>query len=151
MLLGLFEAHVHVRDLGRSMAFYGALPDFQLGYHDEARRIAFYFIGGWNHAMLGVWEKPAAEVLPQHFAFEVALDDLPAAIAGLKANGIEPLDFFQQPSDVPTVFAWMPAAGIYFRDPDGHLLEYIARLPGTPAPERGLMTLEAWQAQDCVE
>jgi hypothetical protein len=39
----------------------------------------------------------------------------------------------------------MPAAAVYFHDPDGHLLEYIAPMEGPPQPERGLMTLEEWK------
>jgi len=144
MIKRVFETHINVLDLDRAMAFYASLPDFELGYLDKDRRIAFYFIGGWNNSMLGVWEKPAAQVQPLHLAFEIERDDLAGAIEALKERGIQTLDFFQQPSDVPTVFAWMPAAGIYFKDPDGHLLELIARLPGTPQPERGLTTLEDW-------
>ncbi len=147
MITGLFETHLNVRDLDRSMAFYSALPDFTLGMFDAARRIAFYFIGGWNHTMLGLWEKPADEVAPQHLAFEIPLDAMADAISDLKSKGIQPLDFFQQPSDEPTVFAWMPAVGIYFHDPDGHLLEYIARLEGEPQPERGLLTLAQWRGE----
>lgn len=145
MIKGLFETHLNVRDLERSMAFYGALPNFQLGMFEPGRRIAFYFIGGWNHTMLGLWEKPEAEVSPQHLAFEIALESMAPAIEDLKERGIAPLDFFQQPSEELTVFAWMPAAGIYFHDPDGHLLEYIARLEGEPQPERGLLTLTQWR------
>jgi lactoylglutathione lyase len=28
----------------------------------------------------------------------------------------------------PSVIGWMPAAAVYFRDPDGHLLEYLPML-----------------------
>jgi hypothetical protein len=38
----------------------------------------------------------------------------------------------------------MPAASVYFKDPDGHLLEYIARLPGAPQPERGVVPWNEW-------
>ena len=145
MIKGLFETHINVRDLERAMAFYASLPEMTLGYLDEGRRIAFYFIGGWNQTMLGLWEKPKAEVISQHLAFRIALEDMPAAIADLQAKGIQPLDFFQQPTDRPTVFAWMPAAAVYFHDPDGHLLEYIAPMEGPPQPARGLMTLEEWK------
>jgi len=39
----------------------------------------------------------------------------------------------------------MPAASVYFHDPDGHLLEYIAMLPQNPAPEAGVMPWSAWE------
>lgn len=28
----------------------------------------------------------------------------------------------------PNVIGWMPAAAVYFRDPDGHMLEYLTML-----------------------
>lgn len=145
MIKRVYETHINVIDLDRAVAFYESLPDFELGYLDKERRIAFFFIGGWNNSMLGVWEKPAEAVWAQHLAFEIERVDLVAAMEALKERGIETLDFFQQPSEVPTVFAWMPAVGVYFKDPDGHLLELIARLPGAPQPERGLTTLEDWE------
>ncbi len=145
MIKRLFETHLNVIDLDRAMGFYDNLPGFERAYVDAGRRIAFYFIGGWNTSMLGLWEKPAPQVQAQHLAFETSRDKLPAAVAALKSRGITPLDFFQQPSDEPTVFPWMPAAGIYFKDPDGHLLEFIAPLPGAPQPNRDLTTLTAWE------
>jgi hypothetical protein len=38
----------------------------------------------------------------------------------------------------------MPAASVYFRDPDGHLLEYIAMLDDRPRPEDGVVTWRQW-------
>ena len=46
------------------------------------------------------------------------------------------------------VFAWMPALAIYFDDPDGHSLEFIAMLPGTPRPELGVQSWDAWQEKN---
>ncbi len=144
MIRGLFEAHVPVRDLDRSATFYMDTVGLSLGTRDDVRRIAFCFAGGWNHTMVGLWEKPADAISAQHLAFDVALDDLPAAIGRLKRAGVQPLNFFQQPTDIPTVLAWMPAVSIYFHDPDDHLLEFIARLPGAPQPERGLVPWDEW-------
>ena len=42
------------------------------------------------------------------------------------------------------VFAWMPAISIYFKDPDNHVLEFIAMLEGKPQPELGIMSYEEW-------
>jgi hypothetical protein len=33
----------------------------------------------------------------------------------------------------------MPAASVFFHDPDGHLLEYLAMLPHQPRPEAGVV------------
>ena len=39
----------------------------------------------------------------------------------------------------------MPAAAVYLRDPDGHLLEYLAMLDENPQPERGIIPWSEWQ------
>ena len=44
----------------------------------------------------------------------------------------------------PIVLAWMPAVAVYFLDPDGHLLEYIAMLEGEPRPDEGVVEWHAW-------
>ena len=62
-----------------------------------------------------------------------------AAPQQLRAQGIQPLSFFGEPTDEPSVIGWMPAAAIYFRDPDGHMLEYLAMLEGSPRPELGIV------------
>jgi hypothetical protein len=32
----------------------------------------------------------------------------------------------------------------YFRDPDGHLLDYLAMLDGNPRPECGVVSWSRW-------
>lgn len=149
---GLFETHLHVANLERSMKFYGDVLGLELGLKENERRAALYWIGKGKRAMLGLWEKPpwAADsagnrIVPQHLAFEVAFEDLQPAIARMKQHGIELRNFFDHVTDEPSVFAWMPAASIYFNDLDGHLLEFIARLDGEPRPEIGIVSLGAWK------
>jgi lactoylglutathione lyase len=84
------------------------------------------------------------KVLPQHLAFAVELEDLTSAIDRLKQRGVELRDFFDRVTDEPSVFGWIPAASIYFNDVDGHLLEFIARLKGEPAPEVEVVSLTEW-------
>lgn len=144
----LFETHLNVVNLERAMAFYENVIGLELGIVDHDRRIAFYFIGGWNKSMLGLWEKPAAAVVAQHLAFEVEFSELESSIATLRSQGVDTLDFYLQPSEMPSVFGWMPAAGIYFRDPDGHLLEYIAPLHEPPRPEVGVVSLDGWNLSE---
>lgn len=43
------------------------------------------------------------------------------------------------PADEPSVIGWMPAAAVYFRDPDGHQLEVISMLDGKPRPDVGIV------------
>jgi lactoylglutathione lyase len=42
----------------------------------------------------------------------------------------------------------MPAVAVYLRDPDGHLLEYLAMLEHEPRPELGIVSWSQWQAED---
>ena len=50
-----------------------------------------------------------------------------------------PLDFEGEPTGEPVVLAWMPAASLYFRDPDGNLLELLSMLPDALQPESGVI------------
>jgi hypothetical protein len=52
------------------------------------------------------------------------------------------VDFYAEPS----VLAWMPAAAVYFRDPDGHLLEYLAMLDDEPMASAGIIPYSRWVA-----
>jgi lactoylglutathione lyase len=74
------------------------------------------------------------------------LDEVLAAADKLKQAEVEPLDFFNKPTTEPSVIGWMPAASIYFHDPDGHLLEYLAMLPDAPKPEAGVVSYSEWIA-----
>lgn len=142
---GLFEAHLTVTDLDRSIEFYRA-AGLRLAHVSAARGAAFFWIGPAGHAMLGLW---AAGTGPQrvtlHVAFRVNLSDVIAAPRALRAAGIEPLDFDGEPTDEPVVIAWMPAASVFFRDPDGHLLECIAMLPDESQPDRGIVPWHTWE------
>ncbi len=74
-----------------------------------------------------------------HVAFDAALADVLAAPSILRAAGIVPLGLSGNPADEPVVLGWMPAAAIYFQDPDGNLLEYIAMLDGPSKAEPGVV------------
>jgi lactoylglutathione lyase len=144
VISGLYETHISVADLARSMRFYGDVLGLQLALLEPPRGLAFYWIGAPGQSFLGLWQKSRTEIVKQHFAFAVALGDLERGIACLAASGIAVKNFFDEATDLPSVFSWMPAASIYFDDPDGHLLEFIARLPGPPRPERGIVSLPEW-------
>ncbi len=67
-----------------------------------------------------------------------------AAPQTLHSAGIAASGFNGEPIHEPTVLAWMPAAAVYFRDPDGHLLEYVAMLEDHPRPEDGVVPWRQW-------
>ncbi len=90
---GLFETHLTVSDLDRSVEFYRDVVGLPLALRLEDRGAA----------------------------------------------GVTPLSFFGAETTEPSVIAWMPAAAVYFRDPDGHLIEYLAMLDEPPCAELGIV------------
>jgi lactoylglutathione lyase len=142
----LFEAHLAVSNLDASVAFYRDVVGLELAYAMPDRQAAFFWIGARGRAMLGVWAAGSApQKITTHVAFAATLEDVVAAPKALHAAGVVPLDFDGRPTDGPIVIGWMPAACIYFRDPDGHLLEYVAMLSDAPRPECGILSWDAWQ------
>lgn len=141
----LFEAHLTVSELDRAVAFYRDLLALRLARIFPERKVAFFWIGAPGKAMLGLWE---AGTMPMqvslHVAFQVALSDLYEAPARLQDAGIQPRDLAGLPTGEPVVLAWMPAAAVYFRDPDNNLLEFIAMLPDPPRPDLGVLPWSDW-------
>lgn len=141
----LFEAHLHVSNLPRSLAFYGELLGLPMAANFPDRRVAFLWAGAPGRAMLGLWDiGTTPQRLELHLAFSVALDDLLKAVDTLQKSGIQPLDFHGEPTDGPVVLAWMPAASLYFRDPDNNLLEFITMLHDPPMPDLGVVPWKKW-------
>lgn len=151
----LFETHLDVADLERSVRFYTTRLGLDVAVRREAdaarvdthsrgaRRFALLWVGGQGRAMLGLWER--AHIRTQHCAFEVALPDMPGVVRQLARSGVALRDFFQRPTTMPSVFGFIPAASIYFDDPDGHVLELIAPIPDTTArPDLGVLTWTEW-------
>jgi lactoylglutathione lyase len=96
--------------------------------------------------MLGLWVAGSApQTVTLHTAFRVSPAAVMAAPGLLRSAGVTPLDFDGRPTDLPVVLGWIPAAAVYFRDPDGHLLEYIAPLPHEPRPDCGVMPWRMWE------
>jgi catechol-2,3-dioxygenase len=144
---GLFETHLYVENLERSMAFYRDVLGLEACYYEEGRRAAFFWIGKPKEAMLGLWEKPTAQIEKRHFAFSCTVDFiLNEAVTFLQKNNLNPRNFLNNGKAEPMVFAWMPALAVYFDDPDGHSLELIAILEGEAWPELGVLSFADWQA-----
>ena len=142
MIESLFETHIKVVNLDRSRKFYEGILGLTMGFQDP-RRIHFYWIGGHNHSMLGLWENQG-DIPKQHFAFCVSITKLKEAIELLQRHEIKTYNFFEELTDCPSVFGWMPAASIYFFDPDGHKLEFISPLEETAKPELGIISWDEW-------
>jgi catechol 2,3-dioxygenase-like lactoylglutathione lyase family enzyme len=83
-----------------------------------------------------------------HIAFQVELPQVFASVQALLAAGLTPLDQGGgQSIEEPLVLCWMPAASVYFDDPDGHSLEFICMLDEAPRPELGRVAWSEWRRQ----
>jgi lactoylglutathione lyase len=142
---GLFESHLSVADLGRSITFYRDRVGLEVAYELAERGAAFLWVGSRKRSMLGLWSLGSAPLgLRLHVAFAADLADVIAAPRRLVSAGVTPLSFFGAPTQEPSVIGWMPAAAVYFNDPDGHQLEYLAMLDQPPQRAGGVVTWSEW-------
>ena len=142
---GLFESHLTVSDLSRSVAFYRDVVGLPVALEVPERGVAFLWCGAPGNAMLGLWSLGSTPMgLNLHIAFDVELEHVLDSPDRLKGLGVSPLSFFGEETDEPTVIGWMPAAAVYFRDPDGHLLEYVAMLDQEPRADLGIIPWSEW-------
>jgi catechol 2,3-dioxygenase-like lactoylglutathione lyase family enzyme len=75
----------------------------------------------------------SADVHPNHYAFLVDDEDFDAVFGRVRAAGITYFadPFLQRPGEINHLYG---GRGVYFHDPDGHILEVITQ-PYGPAPE----------------
>ncbi|TYR80515.1 VOC family protein [Priestia megaterium] len=144
MIKSIVETHIKVSNLENSISFYEKLG-LKLAHVIEEKRRAFFFLGKEKN-MLGIREVPQGEVIRDHFALGVNINDLEKSISWLKSNNflVSKTFFGKEPSE-PIVHAWMPAASVYFEDPDGHSLEFIAILEDEPIPTNEIFYLSEWR------
>jgi lactoylglutathione lyase len=144
---GLFEAHLSVRDFERSLAFYRDVVGLELGIAQPERPAAFFWVGGRGRSMMGIFGVGSGPLPKQHHvAFQVRLEDVLAAPQKLRSAGIPVFGGRGEPISEPIVFPWMPAASVFFADPDGNVLEFISMLPDRPRPEPEPVSWNEWQA-----
>jgi catechol 2,3-dioxygenase-like lactoylglutathione lyase family enzyme len=124
-LLGILETALYVDDFTRACAFYEQVLGLNSIYRDQrlcaydvgARGVLLLFLRGQS---LQTVRMPGGTIPPHdgngpvHIAFSVAADDLASWETRLKQASVE----------IEGRTRW-PRGGesVYFRDPDGHLLE----------------------------
>lgn len=150
---GLYETHLTVSNLGRSIDFYQNIVGLELAHTIPERNVAFLWIGGRERSMLGLWSIQSSPLrMKLHIAFQTTIDEVTEAPAYLRSKGIVPRNGAGDEIQEPIVFPWMPASSVYFNDPDGHSLEYIAILPGQARADiPGITTFSEWNRLHDIE
>jgi lactoylglutathione lyase len=134
----LYETHIPVTDTKASQTFYSEVVGLPFAYRDATRDIVFLWADEKQKGMVGLWGastgygRQNGELTRCHLAFSVSYEELQRAIVKLNERKIETSGLGGKPTTEPSVIGWMPSAQIYFHDPDGHSLEFIAILPQTP-------------------
>jgi lactoylglutathione lyase len=138
----LYETHLPVADTRIAENFYREIVGLPFAYRDPTRDIVFLWADAKEKGLIGLWGPNTAygnqggATAKCHVAFAVSLDELFGAMNKLKENKIDIFGFEGDSprAQEPSVIGWMPSAQIYFRDPDGHMLEFITILPDPPNP-----------------
>ncbi len=153
---GLYEVHLPVTDLNRSIEFYVGKLGFEVGFaRSDGSGALLLYTEARQRWMLGLFRVETIVHRTQeeyHIAFRVAEERVDNIVPWLHERGIEamhpPRAPIQGPMTEPIVHGWMPAASVFFRDPDEHLLEFIAELSASPRPDFSFRPLSEWRALD---
>ncbi|MDT9025702.1 MULTISPECIES: VOC family protein [Rossellomorea] len=147
MIKGLYEAHLPVSDMRQSIEFYQKLG-LELAY--ESGKVSFVWIEK-GRSWLGLWEADEVNIpyhaSIRHIAFHVEVEDIIKAKEWLKEREVEVREAFGFSAErQPIVLPNNPQAHacLYFDDPDGNSLEFIAPLRLDHQEEFEMMTLEEW-------
>src|SRR5205809_8060556 len=134
----LYEAHLPVADIEAAQRFYVEIVGLQFAHRDLTRDAVVLWAGTDRRSMLGLWGPNTTlgrEYHKAHIAFNVSLAELLAAGERLSAAGVKTQNCAGKETTEPSVIGWMPSAQLYFCDPDGHSLQFIALLDESPEPE----------------
>ena len=146
---GFYEMFLPVTDMERSINFYVEKLDFVVGRQESPASALLMYNDHGSRSMLGLFKVEEVE-RRYHFSFRVLEENVDQMVPALVARGIvpehPPRDSVQGPMREPIVHGWMPAASVFFTDPDGHLLELIADLSDAPRPEVLYCPLSEWRS-----
>jgi lactoylglutathione lyase len=134
----LYETHLPVADTRIAESFYREVVGLPFAHRDPTRDIVFLWADEKQRGMIGLWGASTGYgrlngvLTPCHLAFAVSFEELQCVIGKLNERRIQTRGFKGNLTCEPSVIGWMPSAQIYFRDPDGHSLEFISLLPEPP-------------------
>lgn len=144
MIKGLYEAHLPVSNIGKSIEFYKGLG---LKLAIKYKKTAFFWIVE-NESWLGLWESEQVKIKYhpsiRHIAFRVDFEDLKIAKKWLEERDIEMREEFGFKATEPIVMPDQAHAMVYFNDPDGNSLEFICKLSSEPENKPD-MYLSEWE------
>lgn len=125
MSVELNHTIVHARDAGASAAF---LADI-LGLPPPSRFHHFHVVEMANGVSLDFLDNPE-EIMPQHYAFLIGEAEFDPIFARIRARG---LAYWADPykSRPGEINHRDGGRGLYFEDPDRHLLEILTRPYGS--------------------
>lgn len=121
---GLGEVSIQVRDLDAMQKFYEEVVGLEVLRRDEDDRYVFFKVAegyGGHSQNLALFEasntlKPQESTL-HHIALNIALEDFESEKMRLKGLGLK---------INATVHEWLHVRSIYFYDPEGNHLEFVA-------------------------
>lgn len=147
MIQGLYEAHLPVKNLDVSIAFYQKLG-LKLAWRDKD--IVFFWIEE-GKSWLGLWEGKEYQTpyhpSIRHIAFRVTYQDIKKSLEWLSSIQIAAVPFGGRTSVEPFVRPNQGNASVYFEDPDGNSLELMCYVD-VPDELRHItekLSLEEWE------
>lgn len=146
-VMHLYETHLPVQSTEAAQRFYVDVVGLQFAYRDPGRDIVFLWIGAGRSSMLGLWGPTTTRGNRPHSChFAIALPLAELLLVGKRLNdlGVSTRNFMDEETTEPSVIGWMPSAQLYFRDPDGHSVEFISLLDDAPDPTF-IGSLSAWE------
>lgn len=147
---GHYEVSLPVTDLERSVSFYVEKLGFEVGFWAEERSVVYLWFTEaetrWGLILFRV-DTVVRRHGADHISFRVAEDDVDRMVPWLRERGIEPLiPVTGEPMEEPMVITWMPAAAVFFEDPDGNLIELTADLSDPPEQKARGIPLSEWRS-----